>query len=233
LTLHLIVHPLVTVLRDKDGILQDVAPEGAPDAIRESFMHVEVDRVTDPADLAALATDIARVLDDVRLAVTDWKQMRDKLWASSPRSTRDRRRCRRRKSRNARRSCRGSPTTTTRFSPIAATTWSWSTARTRSRSSRLEPGLPAREAHAERGHQLLGAAAGSSRVRPLPRPSDRHQGQCALDRAPARLSRLRRRQALRRAGNVCGEHRFLGLYTSTAYNASPAEIPLLRRKTAT
>jgi glutamate dehydrogenase len=51
LTLHLIVHPLVTVLRDKDGILQDVAPEGAPDAIRESFMHVEVDRVTDPADL--------------------------------------------------------------------------------------------------------------------------------------------------------------------------------------
>ena len=34
------------------------------------------------------------------------------------------------------------------------------------------------------------------------------------------------------AGNVCGEHRFLGLYTSTAYSASPADIPLLRRKTA-
>ena len=33
-------------------------------------------------------------------------------------------------------------------------------------------------------------------------------------------------------GNVCGEHRFLGLYTSTAYSASPADIPLLRRKTA-
>src|SRR5213076_2740075 len=33
-------------------------------------------------------------------------------------------------------------------------------------------------------------------------------------------------------GNVFGEHRFLGLYTSTAYSASPADIPLLRRKTA-
>src|SRR4030095_231828 len=32
-------------------------------------------------------------------------------------------------------------------------------------------------------------------------------------------------------GDVVGEHRFLGLYTSTAYNAAPDEIPLLRRKT--
>jgi glutamate dehydrogenase len=31
---------------------------------------------------------------------------------------------------------------------------------------------------------------------------------------------------------VCGEHRFLGLYTHTAYHSRPAEIPLLRRKVA-
>jgi glutamate dehydrogenase len=31
---------------------------------------------------------------------------------------------------------------------------------------------------------------------------------------------------------VSGEHRFLGLYTSTAYSAKPADIPLLRRKAA-
>ena len=34
------------------------------------------------------------------------------------------------------------------------------------------------------------------------------------------------------AGKVCGEHRFLGLFTSTAYSANPADIPLLRRKIA-
>ncbi|MGH8800390.1 MAG: NAD-glutamate dehydrogenase domain-containing protein, partial [Casimicrobiaceae bacterium] len=33
-------------------------------------------------------------------------------------------------------------------------------------------------------------------------------------------------------GDVCGEDRFLGLFTSTAYSANPAEIPLLRRKIA-
>ncbi|HRI17417.1 MAG TPA: NAD-glutamate dehydrogenase, partial [Burkholderiaceae bacterium] len=31
-------------------------------------------------------------------------------------------------------------------------------------------------------------------------------------------------------GQVCGEERFLGLFTSTAYSSSPSEIPLLRRK---
>ena len=31
-------------------------------------------------------------------------------------------------------------------------------------------------------------------------------------------------------GNVTGEHRFLGLWTSSAYHKPPTEIPLLRRK---
>jgi glutamate dehydrogenase len=33
-------------------------------------------------------------------------------------------------------------------------------------------------------------------------------------------------------GNVVGEHRFLGLYTSSAYTASPTDVPVLRRKVA-
>ncbi len=33
-------------------------------------------------------------------------------------------------------------------------------------------------------------------------------------------------------GEVCGEHRFLGLYTHIAYQSRPSEIPLLRRKVA-
>ena len=33
-------------------------------------------------------------------------------------------------------------------------------------------------------------------------------------------------------GNVIGEHRFLGLYTSSAYNANPIDVPVLRRKVA-
>ncbi|RZI96326.1 MAG: hypothetical protein EOP39_28980, partial [Rubrivivax sp.] len=64
LTLHLIIHPLMAVSRDGDGTLQGLAADG----VRESFIHVEVDRIPEPARLDALAADVSRVLDDVRAA---------------------------------------------------------------------------------------------------------------------------------------------------------------------
>jgi glutamate dehydrogenase len=76
LTLHLIVHPIFAVERDAGGALKGLFPrEQKPDAPRESFMHVEVDRLADPLQRAQLAEGIERVLGDVRAAVTDWKSM--------------------------------------------------------------------------------------------------------------------------------------------------------------
>src|SRR3979409_1315761 len=40
LTLHLIIHPIVAVLRGADGTLVDVPAEAGGDAGRESFIHV-------------------------------------------------------------------------------------------------------------------------------------------------------------------------------------------------
>ena len=57
------------------------------------------------------------------------------------------------------------------------------------------------------------------------------QGEFARNRTPARLSRLRRREARRPRRQVAGERRFIG-YTSTAYMVSSAEIPIVRRKCA-
>ena len=49
LTLHLIVHPIFAVERDKSGTLQTIdTRENKPDWPRESFMHIEVDRLADP-----------------------------------------------------------------------------------------------------------------------------------------------------------------------------------------
>src|SRR5437660_5595631 len=50
LTLHLIIHPIVAVVRDADGTLAGVADD-AEGAQRESLIHVEVDRIVDPAKL--------------------------------------------------------------------------------------------------------------------------------------------------------------------------------------
>ena len=76
LTLHLIVHPIFAVERDKSGTLQTIdLRANKPDWPRESFMHIEVDRLADPAARAELAAGIERVLGDVRAGVTDWKAM--------------------------------------------------------------------------------------------------------------------------------------------------------------
>ena len=201
LTLHLIIHPLVAVLRDKHGMLADVAPEGAPDAIRESFIHVEVDRITDPARLAALATDVARVLEDVRLAVNDWKKMRDKLLEVVARD-----RCEpAADAAGGARRVQGVPVVACRRAlhvpglPLPRSRRGRRPGRPQDRAG-IEPRLPARESRAERCDELLGVAAGGPCVRTLPRPPDCHEGQRTLHRAPARLPRLRRHQALRRRG---------------------------------
>ena len=74
--LHLIIHPIFAVERDAAGNLKAVhARQDKPDLPRESVMHVEVDRLADPAARAALAAGIERVLGDVRAAVDDWKLM--------------------------------------------------------------------------------------------------------------------------------------------------------------
>ncbi|GHF73482.1 NAD-glutamate dehydrogenase [Streptomyces mashuensis] len=47
------------------------------DALVESWIHVETDRETDRDDLKQITADLLRVLSDVREAVEDWGKMRD------------------------------------------------------------------------------------------------------------------------------------------------------------
>ncbi|HEY0885114.1 MAG TPA: NAD-glutamate dehydrogenase, partial [Ramlibacter sp.] len=75
-TLHLIVHPIYAVRRDAQGRLLKVSPRDQdPQAPRESWMYVEIDRLADAEQRDALAARIRRVLGDVRAAVEDWKKM--------------------------------------------------------------------------------------------------------------------------------------------------------------
>ncbi|MET7920921.1 NAD-glutamate dehydrogenase [Streptomyces avermitilis] len=80
--IHLVIHPQVVVRRDLTGKLIDVlapppAGELPHDAMLESWIHVEIDRETDRADLKQITADLLRVLSDVREAVEDWEKMRD------------------------------------------------------------------------------------------------------------------------------------------------------------
>ncbi|MCF4138615.1 NAD-glutamate dehydrogenase [Streptomyces sp. Tue 6430] len=81
--IHLVIHPQVVVRRDVTGRLIEVieAPPAAADlphdAHVESWIHVETDRETDRADLKQITADLLRVLSDAREAVEDWEKMRE------------------------------------------------------------------------------------------------------------------------------------------------------------
>ncbi|MET8081727.1 NAD-glutamate dehydrogenase [Streptomyces sp. NPDC005303] len=81
--IHVVIHPQVVVRRDLTGRLIEVltAPPYAADlphdAHTESWIHVEIDRETDRGDLKQITADLLRVLSDVREAVEDWEKMRD------------------------------------------------------------------------------------------------------------------------------------------------------------
>ncbi|MET9954948.1 NAD-glutamate dehydrogenase [Streptomyces sp. NPDC006339] len=81
--IHVVIHPQVLVRRDVAGRLIEVLAKQLPkdelphDALTESWIHVEIDRETDKADLKQITNDLLRVLSDVRETVEDWEKMRD------------------------------------------------------------------------------------------------------------------------------------------------------------
>jgi glutamate dehydrogenase len=80
LTVHLVVHPILKVKRDSQGRLTRILDAGEPEdgARMESWMHVEVDEET-PEGQRDIEKGILKVLDDVRLAVQDWRPMRERM----------------------------------------------------------------------------------------------------------------------------------------------------------
>src|SRR5215210_2414637 len=77
--IHLILHPIMKVRRDGEGRLVEVLAPDEEDAISESVIHVELDRQTEPDVLQDLYDCIERVLEQVRAAVDDWPEMRERV----------------------------------------------------------------------------------------------------------------------------------------------------------
>ncbi|MEO8122796.1 MAG: NAD-glutamate dehydrogenase [Burkholderiales bacterium] len=236
LTLHLIIHPVLTVKRAKDGTLTGLADASDKAALRESFIHVEVDRVPEASGLEALSADITRVLGDVRLAVADWPAMRDRVRAIVDGLS-------------------------TQKLPIPAAeldegraflAWladnHFTLLGSRSHDLVVQDGedvlriVPdsslgilreTGEAHAKV------VASGFAALPPEVRAYARRPELLVVTKSTARSTVHRPGYldyiAVKRFGadgEVIGEDRFLGLFTSTAYSASPSQIPLLRRKIA-
>ncbi len=236
-TIHLIIHPVMRVRRDREGNLLEILPleptaaEEAEDARYESFMHVEVSRETDPEDLARLEQGLLRVLEDVRAAVDDWKPMVQRM-------------------RETVEAIRESPPPLAReeiVEGIAFLEWLMNDHFTflgcRNYDLATEGGEDVLKVVPGSGLGILREKGGEARsvsfaiLPPEVREQARVPELLILTKSNSRATvhrpgymdyvGIKRFDA---EGRVVGERRFLGLYTSTAYSASAQEIPVLRRK---
>jgi glutamate dehydrogenase len=229
--IHLIVHPVIWVRRDAGGHLLEVVSADAPrdGAIAESLIHVEVDRQTEHEALEELQNHVQRVLGDVYAAAEDWTAMRERmraivadLGANPP--------------------------------PLDPE----EVAESKALLEWIEDhhftflGYREYELRTDGGEDVLRAVPGTglgilretaarptsvTKLSPEARRLARASTLLTLTKANSRATVHRPAyldyvgvKLFDSAGEVRGEQRFLGLYTSTAYRARPGKIPVLRRK---
>ncbi|MET9297030.1 NAD-glutamate dehydrogenase [Streptomyces sp. NPDC003077] len=259
--IHAVIHPQVVVRRDLTGKLIEVLEAGGQrggagagaerelphDALVESWIHVEIDRETDRADLKQITADLLRILSDVREAVEDWEKMRESALRIADElpteptadDVRDR------EVEEARELLRW----------LAADHFTFLGYREYELSSAPgEDGAPEDVLRA-----VPGTGLGILRSDPSHRDTDDgHPVSPSFNRLPkdarakARehklliLTKANSRSTVHRPsyldyvgvkkfdeqGNVVGERRFLGLFSSAAYTESVRRVPVIRRKVA-
>ncbi|QBJ90787.1 NAD-glutamate dehydrogenase [Streptomyces seoulensis] len=241
--IHVVIHPQVVVRRDVTGKLIEVLPTGPHgelphDAHVESWIHVETDRETDRADLKQISADLLRVLSDVREAVEDWEKMREAAVRIADELRDDPR-----------------PADL----PVAEVDEARELLRWLSADHFTFLGYREYEL---RGDDSLSAKAGTGlgilRSDPHHSEDDEHPVSPSFERLPADarakarehrllvLTKANSRATVHRPsyldyigvkkfdadGNVVGERRFLGLFSSAAYTESVRRVPVIRRKVA-
>ncbi|HEX4930223.1 MAG TPA: hypothetical protein VFV62_05880, partial [Gaiellaceae bacterium] len=226
--IHLVIRPIMRIRRDEEGRLLEVgAEQGRP----ESLIHVEIDRQAGPEALERLRAGLERVLGDVRAAVEDWPAMRQRVrdvlaeLVESPPPV--------------------DPDELVEAGELLA--WIHDDHFT-------FLGYREYDMLEEGGEDVLRPVPASGLG--FLRASDERPVSSSFAQLPPEVRRLAREKTLLNltkansratvhrpsyldyvgvkrfdaAGEVSGEWRFLGLYTHTAYSASPWEIPVLRRK---
>jgi glutamate dehydrogenase len=233
LTVHLVVHPVLRVRRDAAGRMVDILDDKAEEdrVLRESSMHVEIDQLTSRQAQQELSHQLSEVLTDVRAAVADWRAILGRVSAIIDELRTD-----------------ASPAPEEEKDEVRAfLEWLHDDQFT-------FLGYREYDLVHEKGKDFLRVVpdTGLGILRRILPEAKAHEHK-ALSEVVSRFARrnellivtkANRRSTVHRAvqmdyigirrfdasGKVIGEHRFLGLFTSTAYSASPLEIPVLRRK---
>jgi glutamate dehydrogenase len=81
LGVHIMIYPVLKVRRNSQGELTGVLPPDDPNEeyLSESLVHVEIDRQANPQVLSQVVKTLNRALGDVRVVVEDWQPMQQRV----------------------------------------------------------------------------------------------------------------------------------------------------------
>lgn len=235
LTVHLVIHPILRVTRDGKGVAKGLAESETADkaAVAESFMHLQVSEQTSAGALAEIETTLLAVLSDVRASVEDWRVMRQTMLdviagvEKAPPSTMS--------SDDVAEVCAFLRwLEDNHYTFLGYRRYDYVGTGTKAHMQVVEGTglgiLRSPEVQVFDGMRELGALPPEVRefllsptlllIMKANRASTVHRP-VPLDSITVKIIEK---------GKVVGEHRFLGLFTSVAYNQRPKEIPLLRQR---
>ncbi|MFF5218249.1 NAD-glutamate dehydrogenase [Micromonospora sp. NPDC000442] len=243
LDVHLLVHPLVVVRREPLGRLVEVAADVEPDDaisgdLVESWMRIEIDPVRDPEERDKLRRELQRVLTDVREAVEDWPKMRQSALALADELA-------------AARTSDNRPPVPEKDITDSVELLRWLAHDHFTflgyREYRLVPnsaeGGPALEAVLGTGLGILRQDSPEARALSSMTPEAHEK---VTEKRLLIITKANSRATVHRSayldyigfkifdenGEVVGERRFLGLFSTAAYRTSVQELPVVRRKVA-
>ena len=235
LAIHFLVHPLFITARKKNGALENICvPKQATDLKnfkRESVIHIEIDRISDESQQALVSKNLQSVLTDVERAVSDWSLMRDKILevkaqaAKAPANIDERER-------------KEILTFLQWIHDDHLTLLGYREYALQEVDSNLELHALAPSGlgilRCEDAESLsLSFAALPPEIRTLATSRDllitnKSNSRATIHR-PGYMDYIGIKK-YNASGKVIGEHRFLGLYTTSAFNTPPKDIPYLRLK---
>jgi glutamate dehydrogenase len=233
LALHFLAHPIFSATRNASGLLRRLRSreaDGGGARTLESLQHIEIDRIVGAEALQGLAAEIARNLDDVRVACEDWPKMQAVLRETAAAVGDEHRRF----------DARDVSETRALLDWMAVRHFTFLAYREyRLRGGKGRESLAPIEATGlgllRAGHRPQ-VSTGHIRASDIRRQS-RSRDLALVTKAniastvhrPGYLDYVGVKQ-FARDGRLIGERRFLGLWTSAAYNCTARGIPLLRHK---
>ncbi|RLA21195.1 MAG: NAD-glutamate dehydrogenase, partial [Gammaproteobacteria bacterium] len=235
LTNHLVIHPIFDIERTAKGYLKEINTtlNGCSEEGAEVFIHVEFDRLSGPDRLEEVSQKVTAVLDDVRAATEDWPACLEQV-------------------KLARKSLEKVPKGISKQAAkesMAFLDWLMDDhfVFLGYRQYKISNQDDAK------GFCIIpdtGLGVLRDEIAPIPACEFLllSEGACGrvCDKQPLLISKATSRSTVHRAGvmeyigvkqfdsagNVIGERRFLGLYSSSAYQSNPSHIPLIKNKVA-